>query len=107
MNSTSLIALCCELRGGQGAVDMALVAEAKESGLRNFLSLARRHAQPRPAGCSTIWIRISFAILFQRFTAQFSELLERGGAAIDGEVLRRSFDHASGKSVLRSGPDSR
>ena len=35
-----LIALCCVLCGGQGAVDMALFAEAKEPFLRSFLVLA-------------------------------------------------------------------
>jgi len=36
---------------------------------------------------------------FQRFMAQFSEQLQ-GVVAIDGKVLRRSFDRTSGKSAL-------
>ncbi len=36
---------------------------------------------------------------FQRFMAQFSEQCQ-GVVAIDGKVLRRSFDRASGKSTL-------
>lgn len=36
---------------------------------------------------------------FQRFMAQFSEQLQ-GVVAIDGKVLRRSFDRSSGKSAL-------
>ena len=35
-----MIALCCVLCGGQGAVDMALFGEAKEPFLRSFLTLA-------------------------------------------------------------------
>ena len=35
-----MIALCCVLCGGQGAVDMALFAEAKDPFLRSFLTLA-------------------------------------------------------------------
>src|ERR1035437_3865715 len=35
-----MIALCTVLCGGQGAVDMALFAEAKEPFLRSFLNLA-------------------------------------------------------------------
>jgi len=35
-----MIALCCVLCGGQGAVDMAVFAEAKEPFLRSFLTLA-------------------------------------------------------------------
>jgi hypothetical protein len=39
-----MIALCCVLCGGQGAVEMALFAEAKEPCLRSFLTLARLYA---------------------------------------------------------------
>ena len=35
-----MIALCCVLCGGQGAVDMAVFAESKEPFLRSFLTLA-------------------------------------------------------------------
>jgi len=35
-----MIALCAVLCGGQGAVDMAVFAEAKEPFLRSFLKLA-------------------------------------------------------------------
>src|ERR1035441_8609040 len=51
-----MIALCCVLCGGRGAVDMAVFATAKEP--------------------------------------------LQGVVAIDGKVLRRSFDRASGKSAL-------
>ena len=40
-----------------------------------------------------------FRAVFQRFMARFSEACQ-GVVAIDGKVLRRSFDHASGKSPL-------
>src|SRR5580700_1541624 len=40
-----------------------------------------------------------FRATFQRFMAGFSEQCE-GVVAIDGKVLRRSFDRASGKSPL-------
>ena len=40
-----------------------------------------------------------FRAAFQRFMAGFSERCE-GVVAIDGKVLRRSFDRASGKSPL-------
>lgn len=38
-----VIALCCVLCGGQGAVDMAVFAEVKEPFLRSFLTLASLH----------------------------------------------------------------
>jgi len=40
-----------------------------------------------------------FRAAFQRFTARFSEQCQ-GVVAIDGKVLRRSFDRASEKSAL-------
>ncbi|MHB2008086.1 MAG: ISAs1 family transposase, partial [Acidobacteriaceae bacterium] len=95
-----MIALCCVLCGGQGAVDMALFAEAKEPFLRSFLSLA--NGLPSHDTFSRLFRNLDpdqFRDSFQRFMAQFSEQLQ-GVVAIDGKVLRRSFDQASGKSPL-------
>ncbi len=95
-----MIALCCVLCGGQGAVDMAVFAEAKEPFLRSFLTLANGLASHDTF--SRLFRNLDpdrFRDSFQRFMAQFSEQLQ-GVAAIDGKVLRRSFDRASGKSAL-------
>ena len=95
-----MIALCCVLCGGQGAVDMALFAEAKEPFLRSFLSLA--NGLPSHDTFSRLFRNLDpdqFRDAFQRFMAQFAEQLQ-GVVAIDGKVLRRSFDRASGKSPL-------
>jgi predicted transposase YbfD/YdcC len=95
-----MIALCCVLCGGRGAVDMALFAEAKESFLRSFLTLA--NGLPSHDTFSRLFRNLDpdqFRDAFQRFMAQFSEQLQ-GVVAIDGKVLRRSFDGASGKSAL-------
>ncbi len=95
-----MIALCCVLCGGQGAVDMAVFAEAKEPFLRSFLTLA--NGLPSHDTFSRLFRTLDpdqFRDSFQRFMAQFSEQLE-GVVAIDGKVLRRSFDRASGKSAL-------
>jgi predicted transposase YbfD/YdcC len=95
-----MIALCCVLCGGQGAVDMALFAEAKEPFLRSFLTLA--NGLPSHDTFSRLFRNLDpdqFRDAFQRFMAQFSEQLQ-GVVAIDGKVLRRSFDRASGKSAL-------
>jgi predicted transposase YbfD/YdcC len=95
-----MIALCCVLCGGQGAVDMALFAEAKEPFLRGFLTLA--NGLPSHDTFSRLFRSLDpdqFRDSFQRFMAQFSEQLD-GVVAIDGKVLRRSFDRASGKSAL-------
>ena len=95
-----MIALCCVLCGGQGAVDMALFAEAKEPFLRGFLALA--NGLPSHDTFSRLFRNLDpdqFRDSFQRFMAQFSKQLA-GVVAIDGKVVRRSFDRASGKSAL-------
>ncbi len=95
-----MISLCCVLCGGQGAVDMAVFAEAKEPFLRGFLCLA--NGLPSHDTFSRLFRNLDpdqFRDSFQRFMAQFSEQLQ-GVVAIDGKVLRRSFDRASGKTAL-------
>lgn len=95
-----MIALCAVLCGGQGAVDMALFAKSKEPFLRGFLKLA--NGLPSHDTFSRLFRPLDpaqFGVAFQRFMAGFSEPVE-GVVAIDGKVLRRSFDRASGKSPL-------
>jgi hypothetical protein len=95
-----MIALCCVLCGGQWAVDMALFAEAKEPFLRSFLTLA--NGLPSHDTFSRLFRNLDpdqFRGSFQRFMAHFPEQLQ-GVVAIDGKVLRRSFDRAGGKSAL-------
>ena len=95
-----LIALCAVLCGGQGAVDMALFAKAKEPFLRDFLKL--KNGAPSHDTFSRLFRQLNpdrFRAAFQRFMTRFSEQCH-GVVAIDGKVLRRSFDRASGKSAL-------
>ena len=95
-----MIALCAVLCGGQGAVDMALFAKAKEPFLRGFLHL--KNGLPSHDTFSRLFRQLDpeqFRAAFQRFMAKFSEQCQ-GVVAIDGKVLRRSFDRASGKSAL-------
>ncbi len=95
-----MIALCTVLCGGQGAVDMALFARSKEPFLRGFLEL--ENGVPSHDTFSRLFRQLDpeqFRTAFQRFMAGFSEQC-RGVVAIDGKVLRRSFDRASGKSAL-------
>ncbi len=101
-----VIALCSVLCGGQGAVDMALFARSKEAFLRSFLMLA--NGVPSHDTFSRLFRQLDpeqFRAAFQRFMAKFSgqcrgTSLAAGIVAIDGKVLRRSFDRASGKSAL-------
>src|SRR3954470_11102187 len=95
-----IIALCTVLCGGQGAVDMALFAEAKEPFLREVLAL--ENGPPSHDTFSRLFRRLDpdqFRAAFQRFMSAFSETCQ-GVIAIDGKVLRRSFDRASAKSAL-------
>lgn len=95
-----IIALCTVLCGGQGAVDMALFAKAKEPFLREFLDL--KNGPPSHDTFSRLFRSLDpdqFRAAFQRFMAAFAEACQ-GVIAIDGKVLRRSFDRASGKSAL-------
>jgi hypothetical protein len=95
-----MVALCAVLCGGQGAVDRALLAKAKEPFLRGFLKLA--NGVPSRDTFSRLLRQLDpalFGAAFQRFMAGLCEQVE-GVVAIDGKVLRRSFDRASGKPPL-------
>jgi DDE_Tnp_1-associated len=95
-----IIALCAVLCGGQGAVDMAEFAKAKEPFLRGFLKLA--NGVPSHDTFSRLFRQLDpeqFRTTFQRFMTKFSETCQ-GVVAIDGKVLRRSFDRASEKSGI-------
>lgn len=95
-----IMALCAVLCGGQSGTDMALFARSKEPFLRNFLRL--KHGTPSHDTFSRLFRLLDpeqFRAVFQRFMTRFSEAVQ-GVVAIDGKVLRRSFDHASGKSAL-------
>jgi DDE_Tnp_1-associated/Transposase DDE domain len=95
-----LIALCAVLCGGQGAVDMALFARAKEPFLRSFLKM--ENGPPSHDTFSRLFRSLDpqqFGASFRRFMEKFSKGCQ-GVVAIDGKVLRRSFDRASGKSAL-------
>src|SRR5664279_5272220 len=94
------IAICAVLCGGQGSVDMGLFAKSKEPFLRGFLKLD--NGVPSHDTFSRLFRLLDpeqFRATFQRFMAGFSEQCA-GVVAIDGKVLRRSFDRASGKSPL-------
>ena len=94
------MALCGVLCGAQGAADMALFAKSKEPFLRGFLTL--ENGVPSHDTFSRLFRQLDpeqFGSAFGRFMASFSEACE-GVVAVDGKVLRRSFDRASGKSPL-------
>ncbi len=95
-----MISLCTTLCGGQTAVDMAEFGVAKEAFLRRFLTL--EHAIPSHDTFSRVFELLGpdqFRACFQTFMERFAQT-HKGVIAIDGKVLRRSFDKAAGKSPL-------
>jgi predicted transposase YbfD/YdcC len=95
-----MIALCTVLCGGQTAVDMAEFAEDKEEFLRGFLTL--EHGVPSHDTFSRVFRLLDpeqFRACFQAFMGRFAEAAH-GIIAIDGKVLRHSFDTARGQSPL-------
>jgi len=95
-----MIALCTVLSGGQTAVEMAIFAREKESFLWELLKL--EHGPPSHDTFSRVFRLLDaaqFGACFQRFMGRFAETCQ-GVIAIDGKVVRRSFDKASGKSAL-------
>ena len=94
------IALCTVLCGGQTAVDMDIFARAKESFLRGYLKLEK--GLPSHDTFSRVFRLLDpdqFRACFQKFMARFAEACQ-GVIAVDGKVVRRSFDGASAKSPL-------
>jgi predicted transposase YbfD/YdcC len=95
-----MIALCTVLSGGEDCTDMAEFARVKLGFLRGFLKL--EHGAPSHDTFSRLFRLLDpeqFRHCFQQFMARFAETCQ-GVVAIDGKVLRRSFDKASGKSAL-------
>jgi predicted transposase YbfD/YdcC len=95
-----MIALCTVLCGGESCVDMADFAEEKEAFLREFLSL--NNGLPSHDTFSRVFRALEpeqFRRCFQDFMGRFAQTCQ-GVIAIDGKVLRRSFDTASARSSL-------
>ena len=95
-----VIALCAVLCGGESCVDMADFAEEKEGFLREFLRLD--NGLPSHDTFSRLFRALepeAFRRCFQAFMGLFTQTCQ-GVVAIDGKVLRRSFDAASAKSSL-------
>lgn len=94
------IALASTLCGGEGCVDMAEFAAAKEDMLREFLVL--EHGLPSHDTFSRLFRALdpeAFEACFRRFMADFTAA-DTGVIALDGKMLRRSFDRAAGRSPL-------
>jgi mannose-6-phosphate isomerase-like protein (cupin superfamily) len=94
-----LLALVLAVRWG-GRVGHGAIRQSEGAIPARWPKFANGGAQPRHV--SRLFRQLDplqFRAAFQWFMASFSKTLE-GVLAIDGEVLRRSFDRASGKSPL-------
>jgi DDE_Tnp_1-associated len=79
---------------------LRMFAREKEAFLRQFLKLEK--GLPSHDIFSRVFRLLDpeqFSACFQKFMGKFSQACQ-GVIAIDGKVLRRSFDKASGKSPL-------
>jgi predicted transposase YbfD/YdcC len=96
-----VIALCAVLSGGQTAVDMARFAEAKQDFLGRFLRL--KNGVPSHDTFSRVFRRLDpdqFRACFCKFAGRLGT--PSGGViAIDGKVVRRSFNPAVARTALR------
>jgi predicted transposase YbfD/YdcC len=95
-----VIALCAVMCGGETACDMAMFAREKQPFLREFLKL--ENGPPSHDTFSRVFRLLDpgqFRLCFETFMSKFAQLCD-GVIAIDGKVLRRSFDKASSLSPL-------
>lgn len=95
-----MIALCTFLCGGRTCIDMAEFAEERGAFLSEFMTL--KGGAPSHDSFSRLFRLLDpkqFQICFQRFMECFAETCQ-GVIAIDGKVLRRSFDTAGAQSAL-------
>jgi predicted transposase YbfD/YdcC len=95
------IAICAIICGAEGWEDIAKYGHAKHDWLRTFLSLPNgipSHDTFRRVFC--LLDPAAFHACFQRWIDALSTGLGLKRIAIDGKTLRRSFDHAAGKTAL-------
>lgn len=96
-----VIAICAVICGADGWLDIAAYGEAKYDWLKTFLGLPNgipSHDTFRRVFC--LLNPASFLECFQRWIDALSEGLGIKRIAIDGKVMRRSFDRATGKAAL-------
>jgi predicted transposase YbfD/YdcC len=95
-----VIALFAVVSGGESCADMALFGRAKQTFLKQFLTLP--HGVPSHDTFSRVFRRLDpepFRACFVAFMQRFAAICQ-GVVAVDGKTLRRSFDIAAGSSPL-------
>ena len=95
-----VIALCTMLCGGDSCSDMALFGQSKRGFLESFLPL--KNGIPSHDTFSRVFRLLDpekFHRWFLGFMGNFAQGCQ-GVLALDGKTLRRSYDHAEGRSPL-------
>ena len=96
-----VIAICAVIAGAEGWVDIAKYGLAKYDWLKTFLKLPNgipSHDTFRRVFC--LMDPVAFQKCFQHWIDALSEGLGLKRIAIDGKVVRRSFNRATGKAAL-------
>jgi predicted transposase YbfD/YdcC len=96
-----VIAICAVICGADGWLDIAAYGVAKAAWLKTFLDLP--HGIPSHDTFRRVFCLLdpsAFLQCFQRWIDALSEGLGIKRIAIDGKVMRRSFDRATGKAAL-------
>jgi predicted transposase YbfD/YdcC len=96
-----VIAICAVICGADGWLDIAEYGQSKYDWLKTFLDLP--HGIPSHDTFRRVFCLLNpatFQECFQRWIDALSEGLGIKRIAIDGKVMRRSFDRATGKAAL-------
>lgn len=96
-----VIALCGAICGADGWADMERFGNTKLEWFRRFLKLENGIASHDTFGRVFAMLDTAeFLECLQAWVGHFQSALRDQGIAIDGKTMRRSFDHATGKSAL-------
>ena len=97
------VALTASICGADGWTDMERLAKAKIDWFRRYIKL--EHGVPSHDTFGRVFSQLDtgeFLASMHHWVDQFAESLNGHGVAIDGKVLRGSFDQAAGKSPLHT-----
>lgn len=96
-----VVALCGAICGADGWADVERFGNTKLAWFRRFLKL--ENGIPSHDTFGRVFARLDtneFLTCLQAWIEHFQSTLHERGIAIDGKTIRRSFDHATGKSAL-------
>jgi len=98
-----VIAVCAAIAGADGWTDVALFGKSKETWLREDLGLRLPHGIPSADTFRRVFAAldgVQFRACFAQWVQAIEGETEGQVVAIDGKVLRRSYDHHLGLEAL-------